>query len=229
MVNINYKREIPLWVMLVIPFIYCFIIWSHLPDTIPTHFGMNGRPNGWMGRPAIFIMPATGVFLYAVFLVIRLIDPKRKNYESFSEIYYKIRLLLGIFICVLSLIIINSGLTGKILLGMRFFNALIFALFAFLGNYTINVKPNWFIGIRTPWTLSNETVWKKTHLVGGRAMFYGSLICILLTFLLPESFGIVLLIVFGAGISLFATVYSYLLFQKEEKAGENGGENKTAS
>lgn len=217
MVNINYKREIPLWVMLVIPFIYCFIIWSHLPDTIPTHFGMNGRPNGWMGRPAIFIVPASGIFTYAVLLLASLVDPKRKNYEAFGNTYYKIRLLLGVFLFAMAMLGVNAGLTGEFPVHGRLLSCLAYLLFAFIGNLIINIKPNWFIGIRTPWTLSNETVWKKTHQIGGRIWFYGSLLCIILTFLLPKHWLTGLLLVFIICTSLFSVIYSYWLYRKENE------------
>jgi len=213
----NYKSELPLLVMLMLPFIYALYVWNRLTLQVPIHFGINGQADGWAPKPYIFLMPALGVVLYLLLRYIRLIDPKKNNYESFAGAYYKIRMLLGTFFFVISLVTINAGVTGKILLGDKLIPCLVLLLLALLGNFMINIKPNWFIGIRTPWTLSNETVWRKTHLVGGRIWFYGGLVCLLLCFVLPEMWALGLMAAFTGISTTFVTLYSYFLFRAEEK------------
>ena len=94
-----------------------------------------------------------------------------------------------------------------------FIFAIIGLLFAFLGNYFKTIKPNYFIGIRTPWTLENEEVWRKTHLLGGKMWFVGGLI-MALTFVLPESLSLYVFLGITAIISVIPIVYSYLEFKK---------------
>ena len=94
-------------------------------------------------------------------------------------------------------------------------------LFMVLGNYFGKLRPNYFVGIRTPWTLENETVWLKTHRLGGKVWVYGSLIMLIAKFLLPmEPFFIFIFIGFTLIIALIPIVYSYLLYKKMEKEGQ---------
>ena len=94
-----------------------------------------------------------------------------------------------------------------------FIFAIIGLLFTFLGNYFKTLKPNYFIGIRTPWTLENEEVWKKTHLLGGKMWFVGGLL-MAMTFVLPEPLNLYAFLGITAIISIIPIVYSYLEFKK---------------
>ena len=91
--------------------------------------------------------------------------------------------------------------------------AIIGLLFAFLGNYFKTIKPNYFIGIKTPWTLENEEVWKKTHIIGGKLWFVGGLL-MALTFLLPNEMQLYTFLGITAVITIVPIVYSYLEFKK---------------
>lgn len=90
-------------------------------------------------------------------------------------------------------------------------------LYLILGNYFKTIKANYFIGIRTPWTLENETVWKETHKLGGKLWFIGGLILILSSLLLEKQTNFTLFIIVTAIISIIPVVYSYLKFQNVKK------------
>jgi uncharacterized membrane protein len=95
--------------------------------------------------------------------------------------------------------------------------ALIGALFAMLGNYFQTVRPNYFIGIRTPWTLENEQVWKNTHRLGGRLWIVGGFLIAILAFFINNNH--LFSIIFGVIISLIVivpVVFSYTEFKKEK-------------
>ena len=118
------------------------------------------------------------------FVFIPKIDPKRMNYDFFETNFYKIRLLIVISLMAGSFAVAHSGLIGRLDVSGKTMLAGIFLFLSVLGSFMIKLKPNWFIGIRTPWTLSSDTVWTKTHKLGGRIYFFGGLLCLGLTVLL---------------------------------------------
>jgi uncharacterized membrane protein len=133
-----------------------------------------------------------------------------------GEKYYSIRLLMTVFMSALSfylLYVSNKGVINPNLL-----IALIGAFFVVFGNYMQSFKPNYFVGIRTPWTLENEETWRKTHRLGGRLFLIGGLLTIIIAFiaknntLLALSFGAII-----ALISLVPIIFSYVEFKKIHK------------
>jgi uncharacterized membrane protein len=217
MKNISLKKEIVFWILLLLPFIYLSYVWNTVPETVPIHFGISGEPDGCGGKYSILIIPAISVVAYLVLLFIPAIDPKKMNYEFFRRNFFKIRLVITAFLAASAVLAIKSGIEGKLAISGKMLSASIFLLFAVLGNFMINVKPNWFVGIRTPWTLSSDTVWKKTHLVGGKLWFYGGLFCFVLSLILTPDY-ITFLIPAFVLTSLAITVgYSYWLYAGEQK------------
>lgn len=210
------KKEIIFWPFLIAPFVYIAYMWNVLPDRIPTHFDLNGVPNGWSGKNGVFILPIVGVFTYVTLLSIPLIDPKKMSMEFFFSNFYMIRLIVAIFLCATSFLPITAAMNHPLHYGPGWMMAALFIFFGLMGNFIINIKPNWFAGIRTPWTLSSDTVWKKTHLVVGRIWFYGGFLGAMLTFFVPQSWGGKLLGLFVLASVLFAYIYSFWLFKKEE-------------
>ncbi len=217
----DYKKEMILWVFLLLPLVYLAYVWNELPGTVPIHFNADGGANGWAGKASEFIMTGTNLFVYFIMLSVRKIDPKKLNDGFFTTNYFKLRVVLTVFLSVICMMMIYIGLPGNEHMGVHWIPASVFLFLAVLGNFMINLKPNWFIGIRTPWTLSSDSVWKKTHQVGGRIFFYGGMICIIASFLLKGAWmnGFMLTFILGSVVFLFG--YSFWLFKQEQgKAGE---------
>ena len=147
---------------------------------------------------------------YIIFFVIPFIDPKQKL-QNIGNKLNNLRMILTLFMSGLALFILYSVEQKNSKPGFVF--AIIGLLFAFLGNYFKTIKPNYFIGIRTPWTLENEEVWKKTHLMGGKLWFIGGLL-MALTFVLPNEMQLYTFLGITAVISIVPIVYSYLEFKK---------------
>ena len=122
-----------------------------------------------------------------------------------------LRMILGLFMSALAIYILFS-VQQKTSNPVLIF-PLVGLLFAFLGNYFKTIKPNYFIGIKTPWTLENEEVWKKTHLLGGKLWFVGGLL-MALTFVLPNNIQIYTFLTIVGVITIVPIVYSYLEFKK---------------
>ncbi len=206
------KKEMVIWLIIVAPIIYLLTVLDQLPDQIPTHWNFKGEVDGY-GSP--FVLPLLNVGVYLLLLFIPLLDPKRKNYEFFANAYYKIRLALALFLSTLTVMIILVGLGHDIKIDRVVIIGTL-VLFAALGNYLTTVKPNWFVGFRTPWTLENEDVWRKTHLLGGRLWFGGGLLGIILAFFLPQSALVTFAIVTFSVLGLIPVVYSYISYQKQQ-------------
>ncbi len=216
MKNFEIKKEIWLWLIILLPLVYLYSVWNTLPETVPTHFGMDGQPNGWSDKSTlIFIIAGLGVGTYILFTIIPAIDPKGKI-ESMGGKYFLFKLFMVLFMSALSFIIIHSAVTKTIGNGNLVF-VIIGALFAFLGNYMQTIKPNYFLGIRTPWTLESENVWRKTHKLGGKLYFIAGLSAMILPFIMKEHFQQVFLgIILTA--SLIPIVYSFIAFKQEQKS-----------
>jgi uncharacterized membrane protein len=212
----KFFKELILWMLIIIPFIYLSVIWKDLPAQVPTHFDLAGNPNDWSNKSSLpFMIGGLGIGNYLLMLLIPYFDPKNKMAQM-GEKYYSIRLLMTAFMSALSfylLYVSNNGVINPNLL-----IALIGAFFVVLGNYLQSVKPNYFIGIRTPWTLENEETWKKTHRLGGRLFLVGGLLTIFIAFIaknntfLAISFGAII-----AVISLVPIIFSYVEFKKIHK------------
>lgn len=210
----KFKKEIPYLLIALLPFAYLTYIWSSLPQRVPMHWNTSGEIDRWGDKTETLIIPIlmSGI-AYFIFLIIPKIDPKEKL-QNMGNKLKDFRLLLTCFMSILSIYILYSIKTNngdpKMLL------PLLGLLFAFLGNYMKTMKPNYFIGFRTPWTLENEDVWKKTHKLGGTLWFVGGLL-MMLTFLLDGKTQFYTFIGITAVISLIPIVYSYIEFQKIKK------------
>lgn len=215
MIKYNYKTEIIPILVVILSLVLANYFYVHFPDRVVSHWDINGTPDGFSNRfTGAFAIPGLLVFMYALFFVLPLFDPKKERYESFGHVYRIFRnSILTVLFAIYALsgaynlgYPINIGAVAPVIIGL---------LFIILGNYMGKIKPNWFVGIRTPWTLSSENVWNKTHRVGGAAFVLLGIL-LLLTPLLPAAAKFLVLIV-GIVVMVFGTmIYSYLLYKKEQ-------------
>lgn len=207
----NIKKEIPYLLIALLPFAYLIYIWPSLPQRVPMHWNGSGEIDRWGDKSETLIIPILmSAVVYIVFLMAPKIDPKRKL-QNMGHKLDNFRLALTCFMSVLSIYILycikNINGDPKLLL------PLLGLLFVFFGNYMKTMKPNYFIGFRTPWTLENETVWKKTHQLGGNLWFIGGILT-MLTFLLHGKTQFYTFIGITVVISIIPIIYSYIEFQK---------------
>jgi uncharacterized membrane protein len=218
----NLKREWVLWIIILLPVILYLFLLHQLPALIPVHYNAAGKPDTY-ASPVKFLtnLVPENMVLYLVFLILPRIDPKKKNYFFFTRAYFFIRFAVHFFLSALACISLLSA-TGWKLNVPRLVTLGVMILFSILGNYMISIKPNWFVGIRTPWTLSNPEVWRKTHIWGGRLMFVTGIIGFVLILILPPSASSVVVFVAVGLLVCFAFLYSYILFKRmsEENTGE---------
>jgi uncharacterized membrane protein len=115
---------------------------------------------------AVSIIPAVILVMTGLFTVLPKVDPRRENYAKFLSTYWLIANAVIVFMLIAHGMIIATGLGYSVKID-RLMPIGVGLLFIVLGNYLTRVEPNWFVGIRTPWTLSSDTVWRKTHRMGG--------------------------------------------------------------
>jgi len=177
-----------------------------------SHWNEKGEVNGYSSKLfGLFFMPSMLLGLFILFLLIPKIDPLKKNIEEFRKYYDIFILLFIIFMVVIHLQIILWNLGFK--LNPNFLIPIsIGILFFYTGLILEKSKRNWFIGIRTPWTLSSDIVWNKTHKLGGALFKISGLFALVGIFFKNLSYLFVIIPVTIS--SLIVTVYSYFEFRK---------------
>jgi uncharacterized membrane protein len=177
-------------VLLAAPFVALAIYWNDLPARIPMHWDFRGRIDGWGPKmPEVFLLPLTGVGLTALLHILQWLDPKLRRTsaeESLTPVVLQIVRIatLGLLDVIFFVQIATS--LGRNVAGGRIIITSVLIFFVVLGNYLGNLRPNYFVGIRTPWTLENPETWRATHRLGGRLMFFGALILLIAQFSLSE-------------------------------------------
>ena len=199
------------------PFCVSLALWNSLPAVMATHWGLDGQPNGWMPRTmALLFLPVLDLVLAGIFLVIPLIDPLKKNIAEFRKHYDGFIIILLIFMLAVhcQTTLWSRGLRSDPLIllspGMGI-------LFFYTGVLLSKAKQNWFIGIRTPWTLSSPAVWTETHRIG--AILFKILGSLFLVSILVRPYGLLVAVGLLLLAALFLVLYSYFLFRREQKSG----------
>jgi uncharacterized membrane protein len=192
-------------------------IWAYssLPPTVATHWNLRGTPDGFSSRlVAVSIGPLVIIGLTLLFNVLPKVDPRRENYLSFLSTYWLFANALAAFMLIIHAVVLATGMGYSVRID-RLMPLFIGLLFVVIGNYLTRVEPNWFVGIRTPWTLSSDKVWRKTHRTGGWLMVLGGLALASGAFL-PHAALLPLLIGTIMVVAVFPIVQSYILWKREK-------------
>lgn len=148
-------------------FVLVAALYGALPDPMPTHWAVSGEPDGFTPKPwGPFLLPLCMAGLLLLLAALPRISPRGYRMEPFAGVYGFFILLLTVFFFVLNALVLAEA-TGRGIGMDRAVGLLVGALFVVMGNYLPKVRRNFFLGIRTPWTLANEEVWAATHRVGG--------------------------------------------------------------
>lgn len=217
--NETLKKELPIVGFVLLPFIYLTYLWNSLPEKVPIHWNYKGEIDDWGTKYSLigvaFLLP---VLTYVLMLLIPKIDPK-KRIELMGGKYYQIKFVLVVFMSILSLFFIHSSKSQTLSSPILVF-VLIGLLFMALGNYFKVIKQNYFLGIKTPWTLESEEVWKLTHILAGKLWIIGGLLIVIFSLVIPENINFYFFITITAIISIVPIVYSYLIFKKIKNSNQ---------
>jgi len=160
------KSEIIVFLIILLSLAISIYFYPKLPDKIASHWNYKGEVDGYMVKPwGIFLMPVVLLFLFLLFLILPKIDPMKANVEKFRKYFDGFIILLFLFMLAIHLQTISWTMGVKIKPNV-FFPVGLGILFYYLGILMNNSKRNWFIGLKTPWTLSSDLVWDNTHKFG---------------------------------------------------------------
>lgn len=190
----------PVWV--------CLALYNKLPEQMGTHIGLNNQVDSYMSRPAAVAMLALiGAGIPIVTKLSRRLDPRRENFEKFEKAYSLFRWVLAGFIALIGLALVAYNLDYGI--SIKWITSLLIGLLIMvLGNFMGQIRFNYTFGIRTPWTLADETVWRKTHRMAGPIWVLAGLVMVGSAFA-PDSLSAGLSLGAIALAVLIPSVYSY--------------------
>lgn len=205
------KEFIPI-TLIILAFIVGLFLYSELPDQVPSHWNAQGEVDAWSGKTfAVLFFPLITLVIYLLMTFIPLIDPLRKNYLKFAKPYFWFRTLFVLFFVSLYFYSLWSAFGAELKINY-FMTSAMSLLFILLGVFLPKVKKNYFVGIRTPWTLHSEETWDKTHKFAGKAFIIAGLISLLGNLIPGYSFIIFIIAVLSA--AFIPIVYSYFVFKK---------------
>lgn len=222
------REDWPVWILLVASFVAAGWLYPSMPEQMPVHWNIQGEVDGYGGRfSGLFGVPLINLGVYLLLLCAPLLDPKGRNYRRFGPTFRILRLL----ITVVMVFIWSLSLAAARGMGVRMelvVPATISVMFIILGNFMSRIKSNWFIGIRTPWTLSSEDVWRRTHRLGGWAFVTGGLTGLVSSFF-PGLASAIIFTVAILGASLIPVVYSFVIWKQEQRRLNGSGNGSAAS
>ena len=195
-----------------LPILVGLFYWNQLPDKMATHFDMEGTPNGWSSKGfAVIGIPVILAAVNVLCTVLTETDPRRYKYpEKMMKLVYWICPVVS-WIC--------AGLTISYELGIEFAvmpkygSLLIGIMFVVIGNYLPKIKQNYYMGIKLPWTYSDEENWNRTHRMAGKLWVVGGIILLLNFFL--QITGLEIVVLFS--MILIPTIYSWAFSRKKDK------------
>ena len=206
--------------ILILTFAVTLLAYPHMPDSVPSHWNAAGTVDGELPKFwGLVIVPTLMIGLTALFAVLPRIDPLRKNYEKFRDYYEGFILVFAAFLLFIQLqiilwgqgIYVSPNVTMPVMIGI---------LFMYIGFLMEHAEPNWFVGIRTPWTLSSDSVWRKTHRRAGALFKLAGVVSMTGTF--AGIYAWLFILVPAIAVAVYTVVYSYVEFRREQAAGEGG-------
>ena len=221
----SWRTELPLVVLILAMFLVGALMWNSAPKRIPMHWNSVGQVNDYGGKfEGLFLLPLAALGTYLLTLFLPRADPLRDNYARFANVYTIVR--YAILVSLAAIYGLSILWVRGVELDIGTFVAVpVGALLLVLGNYMGKIQPNWFVGIKTPWTLTSRRSWTKTHRLGGWLFVFMGVVMIVSAF--SNSAEVLALIgpfVIGVVVLLFA--YSYLVWRGDPDRSERSPQNR---
>lgn len=208
------KGQIILWIITLVSFAGILAVYHKLPDRVPIHWNSSWEVDGTASKNKMFLIGAVPALANGLFYLLPIIDPRRKNYDA--KTYGLIRAVIVLLFVFLSwatvVTALDLGINDKLLLSV-----IIGIAFIAMGNYLPKVKSNFFVGIKNPWALSDPTIWRKTHKVGGYFFFLIGLLMLPMGVIDTTLYSNLVIWVLLIGI-IAVNIYSYILYRKNFRA-----------
>jgi uncharacterized membrane protein len=208
-----------IWPVALVPLVYLLSIWQSLPQEMAMHFDLQGKPDDYGNKSELLVMvsvfSAMSIAIYFILSNIYKIDPKKYAADNKDRLQ-RMGFAIAVFMVALSCYIIYNASRGSMEMSVRYIFAGVGLLLCLIGNYMHTIKPNYFAGLRLPWTLNNEDNWRKTHLLAGKLWFIGGLVIAILCLVVPNTVAIFLFFIAILVLILVPVIYSYRLFRKND-------------
>jgi uncharacterized membrane protein len=199
------------------PIAYLLLSWDFIPETFTTRFEFEKPFEKIQTRQelltATLLLALTAAVLYILMRNLKRVDPK-VNDATPKAAFHKLGLSITLFLTIMNFFFI-SAVKNDWTINTPIVIAFTGLLVLMAGNYMNNLKPNYFAGIRLPWTLNDPENWRKTHLLAGKLWFAGGIVLIIISFLLPEYLLIPSLVAMFVVIVIIPSIYSYLIYRKK--------------
>jgi uncharacterized membrane protein len=216
--RVTWKTELPQLFLVAAMFVAAVLLWSSTPDRIPVHWNASGQPDHYGGKlEGLLLLPLTTLGVYLLLLLLPRIDPRRTNYAQFQNAYSIMRVAIVVFL-VLTYGFVLLSLRG-IELGVSVILILAGMLLILVGALASRIRTNWYVGIRTPWTLTSELSWRKTHRLGGWLLAAVGL-GFVASGLVGSATAFQMALIFLFVVVLLLFIYSYLVWRADPERSE---------
>jgi len=212
--KLSWRVELPQLAVIAAMFAVAAWAWTQVGDRLPVHWNIHGEVDGWGNKfTGLLLMPIAVLGIYLLTLLVPLVDPGHRNYQNFGKAFAAIRIANILFMAVIYANAVLAAFGHQVNMSTVVVPAT-GVLFIVIGNFMSKIRPNWFCGVRTPWTLSSQLSWDKTHrLAGWLFMFMGALFFVLLFAL--NTWTLVAVISIDVLCAIWIIVYSYLVYRDD--------------
>jgi uncharacterized membrane protein len=205
-------------VIWLIPVAYLWYVYPTLPATVPMHFDMAGKPNGYGSKSQFltfqYILIGLPVLVYLLLKFLPAIDPK-KNVKVGEATFQKLALGIVLFFSALNILIVYATRGGVFQVG-KIMLPLVGLFFAYIGNLLHNIKPNYFAGVRTPWTLEDPDNWRATHRLASKLWFIGGIVLAAIVLFLPATAGVITFFCLLMVMVFIPVIYSFVYYKNHQ-------------
>lgn len=207
------RKWIPL-LLIVAAVALSIFYYPQLPERMATHWNASGEANGFSSRLwGAWMLPLVMAAVWLLMRAIPHIDPRKANYEKFSGMYEALVILVLAFMLLIHIVVLRGALGTPIRME-RIFMPSVGVFIAIMGLLIPKVHPNWFVGIRTPWTLTSDLSWERTHKIGGTLFVALGVLMVATSFIAPEV-AIWILVAAALAIVIFLFAYSYQVWKTD--------------
>lgn len=219
--KITKKEIVPIFVIIIMAIFALSLYMAPCITKVPTHWNAQGEIDAYSSKTfAVLFFPLLTIAMYLLMLFLPRTDPLKENYQYFEKQYYFIRLMLVLMFAGIFFFMFLATMGYKLNI-MYFIVPFLSVFFIIMGIFMPKIKKNWFVGIKTPWTLQSDEVWIKTHKFARTSMIIGGILAFFTVFLKSEvafSFFITVVLVSA----LLPVLYSYLVYRKLGLDKKNG-------
>ncbi len=210
--KVSVRNDWPAWLLILVMFCLAIALWPSSPERMPVHWNWKGEPDGMGGKfEGLLIIPLITLAIYLLMVVLPRIDPGRANYRLFRGPYNVIRMAIVGVMAAIYFVMVAAQRNPQLNI-VALVPVIIGLMFVVFGNLMGKLRPNWFVGIRTPWTLTSKLSWTRTHRVGGVGMVVLGLVLMPLGFLKTNA-SLWILLIGVLGWVVFLLVFSYFVWR----------------